>query len=184
MTPRLVTRADLTCFLCARTVATVQDRRVRVLDPEHTESVRRLRCPHCGGRLSAADIDQVTVFDRQPSAAVRPNRGRPSRTVESRAASNLAYRELVGHPCADCGVRLVAQTRVRCRECWHAHLAEGANAERLVDLLSSAEPVHHQTLVEALGVSEYAFRNAIHKARMRGHQIVLERPYYRLEMET
>jgi hypothetical protein len=82
-------RGELACMLCARITADVQGPRdgrpgtnvVRPCAPEHAESVRRLRCPHCAGRLWFRDSDDVFV-DRRPLADddLHPRRGRPRKS--------------------------------------------------------------------------------------------------------
>jgi hypothetical protein len=79
-------QGDLICTQCARVAGSVQgpnNRRgktvtLRVQDPHHAEAVRRLRCPHCAGRLWLQNSAEVPIdplsFDRE---ALRPNRGRP-----------------------------------------------------------------------------------------------------------
>jgi hypothetical protein len=80
-------RGDLICTQCARVAGTVQGANVRrtkgvalqVEDLRHADAVRRLRCPHCSGRLWLQNSEEVPVtlpFDRE---ALRPNRGRPPR---------------------------------------------------------------------------------------------------------
>ena len=83
-------RGDLVCLLCARTVASVQgprDRRlarssVRLQMPEHADSIRRMRCPYCAGRLWLQDTEDVFV-DRRPLSGedLRPRRGRPPKAA-------------------------------------------------------------------------------------------------------
>ncbi len=79
-------RGDLVCFLCARTVGSAQGPDIRHLasislkvpDPRHVESVRRLRCPYCSGRLLLQAGDDVYVERRSLSdESLRPRRGRP-----------------------------------------------------------------------------------------------------------
>ena len=68
-------QGELVCMLCARTAADVEgprDRRLgaNVLRPralQHAESVRRLRCPHCAGRLWFRPSGDVLV-DQHPLA--------------------------------------------------------------------------------------------------------------------
>jgi hypothetical protein len=79
-------RGDLICTQCARVAGTVQGANVRrtkrvalhVEDPSHADAVRRLRCPHCSGRLWLQNSEEVPLnplpVDRE---ALRPNRGRP-----------------------------------------------------------------------------------------------------------
>jgi hypothetical protein len=79
-------RADLVCVLCARTVGRVQGPNLRPLtamslcvqDPRHVDTVRRLRCPYCSGRLWLQNSEDIHV-DRRPLTAeeLRPRRGRP-----------------------------------------------------------------------------------------------------------
>ena len=85
-------RGDLVCLLCNRAVASVQgprDRRltarsVRLQAPEHLDSIRRMRCPHCAGRLWLQDTEDVYV-DRRPLSAeeLRPRRGRPPKVARA-----------------------------------------------------------------------------------------------------
>ncbi len=85
-------RGDLVCLLCARSVASAQgpaDQRfapstIRVRLPEYTESVRRMRCPFCAGRLWLQDTEDVYV-DRRPLDAqdLRPRRGRPPKLANA-----------------------------------------------------------------------------------------------------
>ena len=66
-------RADLVCVLCARTVGRVQGPNLRPLtpmslrvqEPRHEDAVRRLRCPHCSGRLWLQNSEEIHV-DRRP----------------------------------------------------------------------------------------------------------------------
>ena len=79
-------RGDLVCVLCGRTAARAQGPRaqrftataIRIQAPEHAETVRRMRCPHCAGALSLQNLEEVYV-DRRPLTAdeMRPRRGRP-----------------------------------------------------------------------------------------------------------
>jgi DNA-directed RNA polymerase subunit RPC12/RpoP len=81
-------RADLVCVLCARTVGRVHGPNVpaqrsmslRVPDSGQADAVRRLRCPHCSGRLWLQNIEEVHV-DRRPlsSEDLHPHRGRARR---------------------------------------------------------------------------------------------------------
>jgi DNA-directed RNA polymerase subunit RPC12/RpoP len=78
-------RADLVCILCARTVGRVQGPNLgaptpmtlRVQDPRHVDTVRRLRCPYCSGRLWLQNREEIHV-DRRPLTTedLRPRGGR------------------------------------------------------------------------------------------------------------
>jgi DNA-directed RNA polymerase subunit RPC12/RpoP len=79
-------RANLVCTLCARTVGSTrgpdaQPMRLTLahdVDASHTESVRRLRCPFCSGRLWLQDREEVYVaHDALSGEDLRPRRGRP-----------------------------------------------------------------------------------------------------------
>jgi DNA-directed RNA polymerase subunit RPC12/RpoP len=84
-------RAELVYNLCGRAAATVQGpcaqrfvpTRLVVKAPEHASAVRRLRCPHCGGRLLLQNQEEIQVYrgpvpdEDEPPA---PRRGRPRRT--------------------------------------------------------------------------------------------------------
>jgi DNA-directed RNA polymerase subunit RPC12/RpoP len=79
-------RGDLVCTQCARVAGSVQGANVRLAksvalhlnDPLQADTVRRLRCPHCSGRLWLQNSEEVPVdpllFNRE---ALRPYRGRP-----------------------------------------------------------------------------------------------------------
>lgn len=79
-------QGDLVCTQCARVAGSVRgkdSRHVRtvtlcVQDPHHAETVRRLCCPHCSGRLWLQNSAEVPpdplAFDRE---ALRPRPGRP-----------------------------------------------------------------------------------------------------------
>jgi DNA-directed RNA polymerase subunit RPC12/RpoP len=86
-------RGDLVCVLCGRTAGTVQGPNVRhgssmslhVQDPGHLESVRRLRCPHCSGRLWLQNSEEarrrrrpLTYEERHPPGGRRPRLGEAS----------------------------------------------------------------------------------------------------------
>ena len=85
-------RGDLACLLCNRTVAHVQGPRERRFSPtsvrvqarEHLDSIRKMRCPHCAGRLWLQDTEDVYV-DRRPLSAedLRPRRGRPPKVARA-----------------------------------------------------------------------------------------------------
>jgi DNA-directed RNA polymerase subunit RPC12/RpoP len=79
-------RANLVCTLCARTVARASGPNthpltltaVRVLDASHAEAVRRLRCPHCSGRVWLQDYEEIYVARHALTGEdLRPRRGRP-----------------------------------------------------------------------------------------------------------
>jgi DNA-directed RNA polymerase subunit RPC12/RpoP len=79
-------RASLVCTLCARTVGSAQGPNVqpvtltsiRALDASHAEAVRRLRCPHCSGRLWLQDREEIYVGRYVlTNEDLRPRRGRP-----------------------------------------------------------------------------------------------------------
>jgi hypothetical protein len=82
-------RGDLICTQCARVAGHIQGPSTRrrdtvtfqVEDPSHADMVRRLCCPHCGGRLWLQNSAEVPIdplaFD---PAALRPRRGRPLKT--------------------------------------------------------------------------------------------------------
>jgi hypothetical protein len=79
-------RGDLICTQCARVAGHIQGPNTRrwetvtlqIDDPSHAETVRRLCCPHCEGRLWLQNSAEVPIdplaFDRE---ALRPRRGRP-----------------------------------------------------------------------------------------------------------
>jgi hypothetical protein len=82
------TRASLVCTLCARTVGSVHGPAgftltavsIRVPDASHADAVRRLRCPHCLGRLWLQDREEIYVERCASSAEVRgPSLGRRRR---------------------------------------------------------------------------------------------------------
>jgi len=85
-------RGDLACLLCTRAVARVQGPRarpfkatsVRVPAAEHVDTVRKMRCPHCDGRLWLQDTEEIYV-DRRPLSAedLRPRRGRPPKVARA-----------------------------------------------------------------------------------------------------
>ena len=82
-------QGDLVCTQCARVAGHIQGPNTRqwetvtlqVEDPRHADTVRRLWCPHCAGRLWLQNSAEVPIdplaFDR---AALRPRRGRPLKT--------------------------------------------------------------------------------------------------------
>ena len=82
-------QGDLVCTQCARVAGSVQGPNnrqlktvtLRVQDPRHADAVRRLRCPHCSGRLWLQNSAEVPVdplqFNRE---AHRPRPGRPLKT--------------------------------------------------------------------------------------------------------
>jgi hypothetical protein len=85
-------RANLVCTLCARTVGHARGpgtrparlTSVRVLDPSHAESVRRLRCPYCSGRLWLQDREEIYVGPYPLSDEHRhPRRGRPRKVIRA-----------------------------------------------------------------------------------------------------
>jgi hypothetical protein len=81
---------DLVCTPCARVAGHVRGPNTRqartvtlcVQDPGHAEAVRRLRCPHCAGRLWLQNGAEVPIdplaFDRE---ALRPRPGRPQKVA-------------------------------------------------------------------------------------------------------
>ena len=79
-------RADLVCVLCTRTVGRVQGADLQPLTPvslrvpeaQHADTVRRLRCPYCAGRLWVQNSEEIYV-NRRPLTPeeLRPRRGRP-----------------------------------------------------------------------------------------------------------
>ena len=86
-------RAGLVSTLCARTVGRVHGPAgftltavsIRVQDASHAETVRRLRCPHCLGRLWLQDREEIYVErcassaeDRGPSLGCRRRSSRAS----------------------------------------------------------------------------------------------------------
>lgn len=85
-------RGELACLLCARTVARVQaprDRRfmlnsIRVHAREHIAAIRRMRCPHCAGRLWLQETEVVYV-ERRPlePGDLRRRAGRPPKVAEA-----------------------------------------------------------------------------------------------------
>jgi hypothetical protein len=85
-------RGDLACLLCGRIAATAQGPRsdrfspsqIRVREAGHETSVRRMRCPHCAGRLWFQDTQDVYV-DRRPLSRddLKPRRGRPPKVVKA-----------------------------------------------------------------------------------------------------
>jgi DNA-directed RNA polymerase subunit RPC12/RpoP len=79
-------RANLVCTLCARTVGAARGSNaqpltltsVRLVDANHADAVRRLRCPYCSGRLWLQDHEEVRSDHHGLSADdLRPRRGRP-----------------------------------------------------------------------------------------------------------
>jgi hypothetical protein len=78
-------RADLVCTHCTRSAGWVQGPNVRQVtsmslraqDPEYTDAVLRLRCPHCSGRLWLQNVEEVHA-DQRPLTAeeLRPRHGR------------------------------------------------------------------------------------------------------------
>jgi hypothetical protein len=78
--------ADLVCVQCARTAGRIQGPIRRPLtrmclcvqDPQQVDAVRRLRCPHCSGRLWLQNSEEIHV-DRRPLTPeeLRPRLGRP-----------------------------------------------------------------------------------------------------------
>jgi len=79
-------RANLECTLCARTVGSAHgptnhpltSASIRPRDPSHADTVRRLRCPYCSGRLWIQDREEIYVGPHTFSAEdPRPRRGRP-----------------------------------------------------------------------------------------------------------
>src|SRR6266540_2067862 len=89
-------RAELVCTLCGRMAATVQGpwaqrfvpTQLVVKDPEHASAVRRLRCPHCGGRLLLQNQEEVQLYrgplpsedDEEDDTPPPRRRGRPRRS--------------------------------------------------------------------------------------------------------
>ena len=87
-------RIDLVCMLCVRTVASARGPRDHPLTlaslrgaPEHAESIRRLCCPYCRGRLWLEEIDDVYVAAPVPPDDLRPRRARPKKSREDAAPS-------------------------------------------------------------------------------------------------
>jgi len=85
-------RANLVCTLCARTVGTargpnaqpVRLTSVRLVDASHAEAVRRMRCPHCLGRLWLQDLEEFYVARHALTGAdLRPRRGRPRKVLRA-----------------------------------------------------------------------------------------------------
>jgi DNA-directed RNA polymerase subunit RPC12/RpoP len=81
-------RANLVCTLCARTAGTAQGSHarplaltsIRVVEADHAEAVRRLRCPYCSGRLWLQDREEIHVGPHTLSGEeLHPRRGRPRR---------------------------------------------------------------------------------------------------------
>ena len=81
-------RADLVCVLCGRTAGTVQGPNVRhampmslqVQDPRHLDAVRRLRCPHCSGRLWLQNSEEARRGRPLTNEERHPRGGRRRRT--------------------------------------------------------------------------------------------------------
>ena len=81
-------QGDLVCTQCARAAGSVRGRNSRraktvtlsVEDARFAETVRRLCCPHCSGRLWLQNSAEVPIdplaFDRE---ALRPRPGRPQK---------------------------------------------------------------------------------------------------------
>jgi hypothetical protein len=78
-------RANFVCTLCARTVGSAHglagrpltSASIRVHDASHADAVRRLRCPHCLGRLWLQDGEGLHVEPYAPGAEdCNPGRGR------------------------------------------------------------------------------------------------------------
>ena len=85
-------RGELVCNLCGRTAATVQGpwaqpfvaTHVVIKDGEHASAVRRLGCPHCGGRLMLQHQEEIDVYCRpfrDEDEAVPRRRGHPRRSL-------------------------------------------------------------------------------------------------------
>ncbi|MCC6174288.1 MAG: hypothetical protein IT305_03195 [Chloroflexi bacterium] len=82
------TRGELACLLCGRVAAETKGQKncrqqqvVRLLLPEYEPTVRRLRCPTCGGRLWLRELHDV-VANRRPLTPeeLHPRAGRPRKT--------------------------------------------------------------------------------------------------------
>jgi hypothetical protein len=85
-------RANLVCTLCARTVGTarglsarpVRLTSIRLVDASHAETVRRLRCPYCAGRLWLQDLEEVYAARHALTGEdLRPRRGRPRKVLKA-----------------------------------------------------------------------------------------------------
>lgn len=87
------TSAPTSCASSARTVGRVQGPNLgpttrmtlRVQDPRHVDTVRRLRCPSCSGRVWIQNSESIhvdrrplTTEDLEPRAGRRPKIGRAS----------------------------------------------------------------------------------------------------------
>ena len=127
----LETVATLACMLCGRVIGEVVDGRIRVKNPEHLETARRLTCPHCRGRLLISDIDVVWVVDRSAIPAdAAPKRDRPKGpstpcatcgTTARWAGRRLCHACMVKEnkmlPCSNCLVNPRMSDRQHCQPC-------------------------------------------------------------------
>ncbi len=86
-------RGDLVCTQCARVAGTAEGTNTRqaksiklhVEDPSHADSVRRLCCPHCSGRLWLQNSENVRDnWHALGHDALRPNLGRRPKTPSAR----------------------------------------------------------------------------------------------------
>jgi hypothetical protein len=83
---REIFTGDLRCLDCSRTAATARawpdGVHVTLARPEYADSVRRMRCPACRGRLWIEDtrIEVSRQFHLTPSD-LAPKRGRPPKLM-------------------------------------------------------------------------------------------------------
>lgn len=166
---RTVTRHDISCLSCERCAGYLQEGVAYDVAPEHAASVRRGRCPWCDGRLLLANERPHTIYRPLTAEEMRPNKhGRPPKTARPTPPPQPRSRQ---HPCVDCD-RLVGYRRVRCPGCESAHRATWP---RLLEVLADGRRYESSSLCDVLGITRFALRKFIQKARASGHPIRSER---------
>jgi hypothetical protein len=113
-------------------------------------------------RLTNAEVWALPIQQPQRPRKPQPDRC-PKRTV----------------PCPVCRTREIQPHRAKCADCERARRTEHALPTRLVAALGDGRRLTTEELGEALGCSIDSVRQAVKKARMAGHRVVLERTQYR-----
>lgn len=173
-------QAQLSCFLCARTVATILGSlvtvdAVRITRPEYADAIRRMQCPFCAGRLVVTEVDnappkRMTAAEWSALPIEQGRHGKPGPKTQPDIT------------CPDCGVVAIRPTSARCRQCSASRREQQALKYRLVALLETGLPFDLTSLQQRFGTTEYALRHAITNARKDGKRIVLSGGVAKLEI--
>ncbi len=168
------TRIPLACLLCARTAGEIRD---GVLVSGHPESVRRRRCPVCGGRLVDQEAETVLVLLPMPDDDLdAPKRGRPPRITPKPTMPNPR--------CAHCHTRRAQSGRPRCAPCaslFSRGRPPSDNLERVMAALRDVSPQSAADLGARLGLAIDTVRHLVYRLRAAGEPIAGKPRGYRLE---